>query len=328
MATDWVPESRRLAGILTAAELLRAGVTESKLRVLTGRGALVSVGHGLYARAASVNQLNAAQGGASLLAVAAAVAGAGQDAIGSHRAAATLHRLQLLRRARSDAIEVTRPRGTPGSRTARPGTRLHLAAIPAGHRTMVQGVPVTTVARTVIDVARTTSVREGVVIADSALRGRLTTKSELYAVVDACARWPGTARARQVADFSDGLAESAFESIARVAFRDSGLPAPELQASVGADGRVIARVDFYWPAHSTIAEADGAAKYSGGGGVAIRQLQRDADLRAAGFQVVHFTWPELQTIPDQVIRSIRAAFAQAAIMAKITDRQEERIAAG
>ena len=152
-------------------------------------------------------------------------------------------------------------------------------------------------------------------VADSALHGKRATKSELYAVIDSCSRWPGIGRARQVADFSDGLAESAFESIARVAFHDGGLPPPELQASVGSEGRVIARVDFYWRAYSTIAEADGAAKYADPG-VARRQLQRDAELRAAGFQVVHFTWPEFQISPDQVVREIRAAFAQAALLTK------------
>jgi hypothetical protein len=326
MKISELPDSGRLAGILTSAELARAGVTESSLRILLGRGALVSIGRGLYARAAQVNQLNASQIGPPALRLAAAVAAVGPDAVGSHQHAAAIHGLQLLARPRADAVHVTRPSAASISRSTRPGTQLHIAAVPSRHRTVVSGLPVTTVARTVIDVARTASLREGVVIADSALRGKQTTKAELYAVINACPRWPGIARARQVVDFSDGLAESAFESIARVAFHDGGLPPPELQASVGADGRVIARVDFYWRAYSTIAEADGAAKYSGGGGVAIRQLQRDADLRAAGFQVVHFTWQELQTIPDQVIGAIRAAFAQAAIMAKIADGQDERIA--
>lgn len=327
MTLDRMPGSRRLAGILTAAELIRAGVTESELRILVGREALVSVGRGLYARTALVNQLKAMQGGSSSLAIAAAVAGAGPDALASHRAAATLHRLQMLQRAQSDAIEVTRPTGTSGSRTARPGTRLHISALPPGHRALVSGVPVTSVARTVIDLARTASVPEGVAVADSALHGKQTTKTELYAVTESCAGWPGIARARQVVDFSDGLAESAFESIARVAFRDGGLPPPELQATVGADGRVIARADFYWRAHSTIAETDGMAKYSNTG-VARRQLERDADLRDAGFQVVHITWQQLQISPDQVVQSIRAAFAQAALMAKISTHQDERIDAG
>ncbi|HET7016622.1 MAG TPA: DUF559 domain-containing protein [Streptosporangiaceae bacterium] len=315
MTISELPVSGRLAGILTTAELSRAGITESNLRILIGRGALVPLGRGLYAKAALVKQLNSSKLGPSALRLAAAVTAVGPDAVGSHQHAAVIHGLQLLARPRTDVVDVTRPPGASVSRSARPGTQLHIAAVPAGHRTLVSGIPVTTVARTVVDLARTTSVRDGVVTADSALHAKQTTKSELYAVIKACPRWPGIARARQVADFSDGLAESAFESIARVAFHDAGLPPPQLQAEVGGDGRVIARVDFYWPAHATIAEADGAGKYQDPG-VARRQLQRDAELRAAGFQVIHFTWQEFHINPDQVIQAIRAAFAQTALLAK------------
>ena len=112
-----------------------------------------------------------------------------------------------------------------------------------------------------------------------------------------------------------------FESLARLAFDEGGLPPPELQAWVGGDGMVAGRVDFYWRAHSTIAEADGAIKYgNGNSGRAQHQLQRDADLRRAGFQVVHFTWNQLHINPDQVIQSIRAAFQQAAVLRKATNQ--------
>jgi hypothetical protein len=316
MKTDELPDSGRLAGILTAAELARAGVTRTDLRILLGRGALVPLGRGLYARAPLVSRLSSSKAGPPALRLAAAVAAAGPDAAGSHQHAALIHGLQLLTRPRTDAVDVTRPPGASTSRSARPGTLLHAAAIPAGHRTIVSGKPVTTVARTVADLARTMPLRDGVVTADSALHAKQTTKSALYAVIDACPRWPGVAGARQVVDFSDGLAESAFESIARVAFHDAGLPPPQLQAQVGGDGQVIGRVDFYWPAHSTIAEADGAAKYQDPG-VARRQLQRDAELRAAGFQVVHFNWQEFHISPDQVMQAIRDAFAQAARLARL-----------
>jgi hypothetical protein len=317
MKVDELPDSGRLAGILASAELVRIGVTKSNLRILVGRGALISLGRGLYAKAAPVARLNTSQLGPAALRLAAAVAAVGPDAVGSYRHAAAIHGLQLLAHPRTDAVDVTRPPGASVSRSARPGTQLRIAAMPPGHRALVSGVPVTSVARTVIDLARTTAVREGVAVADSALHAKQTTKPELYAVIKSCAGWPGIARARQVVDFSDGLAESAFESIARVAFRDGGLPPPELQATVGADGRVIARADFCWRAHSTIAETDGMAKYSNTG-VARRQLERDADLRDAGFQVVHITWQQLQISPERVVQSIRAAFAQAALLAKIS----------
>ena len=110
-------------------------------------------------------------------------------------------------------------------------------------------------------------------------------------------------------EFSDARSESAFESISRVVFDRSGLPSPDLQAWVGKDGVIIGRVDFLWREHSTIAEADGAAKYANPE-LARAQLRRDAELRAAGFEVVHFGWQELRLNPAQVVEAVRAAFAR------------------
>ncbi len=107
--------------------------------------------------------------------------------------------------------------------------------------------------------------------------------------------------------FADALSESPLESIARVAFRDCGLPPPELQAVLGTDGRIIARVDFYWKQFRTIAEADGEMKYDNRF-EATFQLRRDAELREAGYEVVHFGWTDVFFTQTQVAATIRAAF--------------------
>lgn len=174
-----------------------------------------------------------------------------------------------------------------------------------------RGIRVTSAARTVVDLARSTSLRAGVVAADSALRANQTSKTELAEVIRACAHWPGIQRAREVVEFADARSESAFESVSRVVFREQRLPPPELQVWVGGDFLVVDRVDFLWRKYRTVAEADGAARYSDPDR-ARRQLQRDAGLREAGFEVVHFTWKELQIVPGQVAQSIRAAFQRGA----------------
>jgi very-short-patch-repair endonuclease len=73
---------------------------------------------------------------------------------------------------------------------------------------------------------------------------------------------------------------------------------------------VIGRADFFWPQHRTIGEADGAVKYSSPGR-AVSQLRRDALLREAGFEVVHFTWDEITRAPGQVVAALRRAFERA-----------------
>lgn len=145
------------------------------------------------------------------------------------------------------------------------------------------------------------------VLADSALHKKRATKRELQSALIRCRRWRGARRAAEVVDFADGLSESPLESLARVVFRDCGLPPPQLQALVGSDEGIVGRVDFLWPRYRTIAEVDGAMKYDNRS-QAMYQLRRDARLREAGFEVVHFDWREITTDPVAVAESIRAAF--------------------
>jgi hypothetical protein len=246
-------------------------------------------------------------GGSQLLALAGAVAAVGHSAVVSHQSAAYLHSIDLLGKPDETAVLTCPPqRGW----TARAGVRLHAATVPAEHVTDVVGLRVTTAARTVVDLARTLEFRAGVVEADSALHRKLVTKPELAAVLVTCSQWRGARRAADVIDFADGRAESPLESIARVAFRDCGLPPPDLQVWLGGSTEPIGRVDFYWRQYWTIAEVDGALKYDGPAGPkrATDQLRRDMLLREDGFEVVHFTWDQITETPQAVAASIRAAF--------------------
>lgn len=301
----------RLVRVMTSEELARAGVTDARIRALLRRRVLIRLRRGVYARSSIAASLASDPQGDRLLRVAAALAIAGPAAAASHADAALIYGLDLLDRAPEDEVSVIRPHNVTGSHTIRTGVRVHTALLPPGHVTMRNGVRVTSVARTVVDLARGSSFRSGVVVADSALRNKLTSKPELESIISQCPRWPGIQRARQVVRFSDARSESAFESIARVIFSEQGLPPPELQVWVGDDDVVIGRADFLWRAHQTIAETDGALKYSDPSR-ARAQLQRDARLRAAGYEVVHITWSEAHLAPWQVAESIRAAFRRAA----------------
>jgi hypothetical protein len=246
-----------------------------------------------------------------MLSIAAAIAVAGEPVAASHHDAAIVHGLDLLQRPPAGQVTVSRPRQAPGSRTARPGVVMHKVSLPSSHVLNRHGIPVTSVGRTVVDLARTLPFRSGVVVADSALHGFQAGKAELEGVVRDCAGWPGIARARRVVAFSDALAESPFESIARVVFHDGGLPPPMLQVWIIPPDHPVGRVDFLWDQHATIAEADGAMKYADPDR-ARHQLKRDAELRRAGYEVVHFSWRDLAADPDQVIGWIKAAFVRSA----------------
>jgi len=306
MSDKTLRNSYLLSGIVTTAELLEEGTSTAQVRKLVRTHALISLGHGVYARAAVAQRFQGMDGGELFLRAAAAITLTGHESVVSHESAAQLHGIALLD---EPAPRVTLTAGQDGGWRGRVGIRLHAAALPAGHVTLALGLPITTPARTVVDLARTLDFRSGVTAADSALHLRLTNKDELRSVIAACPRWPGLRRAAEVVAFADGRAESPLESIARIVFRDCGLPRPELQVWLGGTARPIARVDFYWERYLTVAEVDGAMKYEDPTR-AKRQLRRDSRLRADGFEVVHFDWHEITQDPQQVARLIRQAFAR------------------
>lgn len=242
------------------------------------------------------------------LRVAAALLPARALASASHESAAILHGLDLLERPPESLVTLTRPPHVRGSRASGGDLKVHAATLSPGHVTKHYGLPVTSVARTVVDLARALPFQHGVVVADSALHARKTTHDELDRVLAACSTWPGAGRARRVVAFSDHRSESVLESCARVTFDDHGLPPPELQVDIG-DDQFIGRVDFYWGEYLTIAEADGVSKYADAGR-AVKQLERDQLLREAGYKVVHFTWRQLFRDTDRLIARIREAFAR------------------
>jgi hypothetical protein len=238
-------------------------------------------------------------------------ASGGGKSVASHESAATMWRLSLLHEPADGTVTLTVPPGTRNGGYTRAGVVRHAAELPGDDLTKLYGVPVTTAARTVIDIARAGAFRDGVVVADSALYERRASRTDLRRVLARCEGWRGIGQARRVVDFASSLAESPLESCARVTFHERGLPPPELQVPIiGEDGHFIARVDFCWRRRWTVAEADGLLKYQGRDD-AIKELRRDRLLREAGYEVVHFTWRELFGEPERVATRIRAAFDRA-----------------
>jgi very-short-patch-repair endonuclease len=310
MTSRSVPGTGRVAGIVTTAELIASGWRHDQIVACARRGDLLSVRRGVYADGARGRKLLTFTDGDQLLAVAGASAVAGPGAVVSHQSAAYLHKIALVGRP-NPAVHLTRPPGAGWHGAT--GIRLHSAALPTQHVTSHLEIPLTTAARTVVDLARTLPFRAGVVAADSVLHQRLATKDELQSVLDICSRWRGTSVAADVIAFADGRSESPLESIARVVFRDGGLPAPRLQALIGTAGDV-ARVDFFWDKYRTIVEVDGAIKYADPAR-AIAQLERDSWLRSLGYEVVHVTWEEITLWPEAVVARIREAFRRGALLA-------------
>ena len=310
-----------LFGIITTAQLLDSGRSPGEIRTMVRRGKLISAGRGVYAYAPRARKYLAASDGQRLVAAAAALAVVGSGAVLSHQSAARLWGIDLLGK-QADVTALTCPRSGRKSRT---GIHVYAIELPADHVTAVSGLPATSAARTVVDLARTGGFWDGLVAADSALRKKLTTKDEMRAVIGALRHWPGIRRAAEVVEFADRRSESALESIARAVIRDLGLPPPDLQVRLGywevpgLPAEPIARVDFYWKEYRTVAEVDGDLKYKDPAR-AKDQLRRDIELRAAGFEVVHFDWRDITSAPDRVAAVIGEAFVRGKLREQIARR--------
>ncbi|HVT70079.1 MAG TPA: DUF559 domain-containing protein [Trebonia sp.] len=284
------------------------GVAPHLLRSLTSSGDMVRMRQGVYATRNAVAWAGTDATRLHVLRVLAARATVGRHAVASYHSAALLHRLHLLK-SLPGTVTLTLPPDRPWNRARPADVVFHSAELPAGHLTKLYNLPVTTAARTVVDLARTLPFTDAVVVADSALHQDKTTKAELSEILGTCSRWPGVKQARRVVEFADERAESPLESAARVVFDSCGLDPPELQAGIFTPNGAF-RVDFLWPAHRVIAEADGLMKYNNRRDY-IKQLERDRHLQDAGYKVVHFTWKELFDTAHVVIGRIRRALAAA-----------------
>lgn len=305
----------RKGDVVTPKRLAAQGVSRSRLRVLVREGHLTPMSRGVYADASRLRAANdaASDGDPTLLHafhVAAALLSPPtvMSAAASHQSAATLHRLDLLNPPTSKIVTLTRPPGAHGRRTNTEWIRIHVAAV-AGDVEKRCGLPVTTATRTIVDLAREVPFIDGVVAADSGLHSGAVTEADLADKLAACARWPGIERARRVVAFADRRSESPLETCARVKFAEHGLPPPDLQVDIRHEGRFIARVDFMWHEFRTVAEADGLAKYHSRR-EALAQLERDKNIRAARYKMVHFTHRQLFWETWRVIGWLRDAFTQ------------------
>lgn len=207
--------------VLLRAEARTRGLSDNDLGRLTRSGDLSRVRRGAYARPADGARTPEED---HRLLVAATMPQLGDGAVLSHASAGVVHGLPLWPDQRR-AVHVTRPR--PGGGGRRTVLRRHTSPLGADETRVVDGWPVTDLARTVIDLARTLPHEQGVAVADAALHRGLE-RTRLEAASRRQERWPGAARARRVVAFADGRAESAGESVSRVLLVDEGLGPTDL----------------------------------------------------------------------------------------------------
>lgn len=216
----------------------------------------------------------------------AAVLACGQGAVLSHGSAAALWKLL---RPIKGPIHVSVP--SRSGRAKQRGIRLHrrpsLASGEgddargwrAGLVTVRNGIPVTTVPQTVVDL-RTTE--------PAHLARRATRQAELAGY-----RVPGVERRRTRSDLEDDF--HAF-------CRRHGLPRPEVNVKIGRF-----EVDFVWRDAQVAVETDDF-RYHRGSVAFEDDHARDLELRRRGFAVRRFTGRQIEEQPDLVAADLRTAF--------------------
>lgn len=181
----------------------------------------------------------------------------------SHRSAAVAWGLPLLGALGLDAHVVASRAG--GGRSDDHLVR-HCVDIPL-ESLFIDGLEVTSLPRTIVDIARSSGFVEGLIVADAALAGvavpglglRSVTKLDLAREIPGPGS-RGVAFARSVVEFADHRSGSPLESTSRASMATAGLSRPRLQHEFNdADGRMI--VDFWWPEWGVVGEADGRSKY-------------------------------------------------------------------
>jgi hypothetical protein len=263
--------------VLTYAQARAAGLSPSTIRTQVSSGRWSAPRRGILSIVAEPTH----QAQAVLSASAAVLSRPGSTI--SHHSAALVRGIELFER--PDAPHVIAS-VSPGLRN---GVVLHRAALPHGHVSEWFGVGVTSVERTVLDLARADR-RQGIVAADSAVRG-LTTRERLLAISAECARWPGIAAARGVLELANPKSESPLESLTKLLVLDAGLPMPELQWPVSG-GDWYYRLDLCWPEQRLVLEADGLLKYASAD-VLRDEKRRQVRLSRAGFHVERVMWADV-----------------------------------
>ena len=173
--------------------------------------------------------------------------------------------------------------------------------------TAVDGIPVTSRAQTVIDMAAYLPFEHAVPAMDHVLRIDHVQKlpaleqDDLRRLAQQLTIGTRQARAHRVIDFADARSESPGESYSRALIYRLGLPVPELQRELhGPDGRFLGRSDFYWEEENLVGEFDGAVKYGTalggslqpGRDALVREKRREDRIRATGVGFVRWTWSE------------------------------------
>lgn len=279
--------------IVTRAELIDAGLSDQAIANRLRSRFLTRIHRGVY----SLVPLPLSRPAA----LTAAVLACGNDAVLSHRSAA--HLWGLLDES-SSLIHVAR---LSGSKRVPRGVRLHRPrSLATWERAIVNRIPVTSVARTLADLAVLSSDR---VLNDAVSGARRVGRFDPVAIQRVVADAPGRPGGVRLLELVDRWAPIETQSISPFQDRlfnvceEAGLPRPEQEVPIGPY-----RVDFLWREQRLILEADGRLYHETR---FDEDRARDLYLASRGYQTIRVTYRMLTDNPERVVSQIRKTLAHA-----------------
>jgi very-short-patch-repair endonuclease len=271
-------------GVVSSHQLLHAGVSSSALQRRQRAGLVRRLHHGVY-HIGAVEAPHARE--------MAAVLACRGDALISLCSAGVLWEITP-RSSTADPVDVITPHS---DHSRRPGIRARrIRTLRPDEATKRHRIPVTTVARTLLDLAGVLGDRELERAAAEAYARRLTTRAAVMRMLAHHTGKPGVRRLLDlVGSTKPALTRSEAEERLLDLIRRVGLPAPATNVRVCGY-----EVDFHWRSERLVTEVDGFAFHS-----SARRFesdrQRDAALTAAGMRVMRVTWRQIRDEPEKTL---------------------------
>jgi len=284
--------------VVSLGQLRALGVTDEAVWKAVAAGRLYRIHRGVYA----VGRPDLTPRGHWM----AAVLACGEGAVLSHAKAGLLH---SVRQSAASLVDVTIPRPSPISRR---GIRVHRhPELQSVDVTEVDGIPVTTVSRTLLDLA--TVLREPQLerACDQAAVIRVFDMREMEDLLRRSRGRRGVRRLRNVLARGD-LGEDVPASGLEVRFRDlcaqAGLPKPEMNRYLLL-GDEYHQVDFLWRAERVVIETDGE-RYHSTGWQRARDTHRDELLKRHRYRCARIAEEEIEHRPGGAVATARQLLAQ------------------
>jgi predicted transcriptional regulator of viral defense system len=281
----------RQHGVVASRQLRALGLDRYAIRYRVRIGRLHRIHEGVFSVGhPSVNALSRCI---------AAVLSCGPDTVASHRTAAWLWRIRDTARS---GIEVTVPRWI---RRAAP-IECHTSRVPADERAVVDGIPVTSVPRTLLDLAAVLQPHQLERAIDQAEVLRLTDPLSLPQLLE---RYPGRRGAATLrtalasANLGLGITRSELEERFLRLVTKARLPRPELNAALQIANRWI-EVDCLWRAQRGAVELNGRSVH-GTRAAFERDRARDRRLQAEGWAAARITWRQLERDAPELEADLR-----------------------